>query len=145
MCEETGPRIALENEETLFRHVNPSWLDEEHQPSSQAFYPFGAKDHGCMSVDRGSLTSAAAAFCLFTDALPGGFGLAAVGTWGVMLTECTGRGLAPWSDPVAATAASPSNAAHAIVDFAAVPANHWKKLGRALKNLARSRGRLHPT
>ena len=62
MCEKSGEQISPETVETLFRHVNPSWLDNG-QPSSQAFYPFGEKDDGCLSVDRGSLTCAAAAYC----------------------------------------------------------------------------------
>ena len=144
MCEKAGGQIPAGTGETLFRHVNPNWLDDG-QPSSQAFYPFGEKDDGCLSVDRGSLTSAAAAYVLFTDPRPGGFGLLAVGTWGLLISELAGHALTPWSDALAATADTPANPAHAVVEFSAAPRQQWKKIGRAQKNLARSRGRLHPT
>jgi hypothetical protein len=122
------------HDEVLLRQVNPLHM-EDGEPSSQAFWPHRDIDEGQLSVDRSTLTTAANAHALFTTAKPNGFGGASEGTWGLTVGECTTEGLSSREDPVAATAATPANPAHAVVDFAA----HTKsKRPRTRRNSARS-------
>jgi hypothetical protein len=123
--------------------VSPAWLDDG-EPSSQSFYPWRDVDDDCMSVDRGSITTPAAAFQLFTAARPGGFGQASAGAWGLSVAEVEAAGLSAWADPVATTSDAPANPAHALVEFAPLTKKQQRSLGRKLKLLAIARGRLHP-
>lgn len=142
MCQKNGDRIPG-SDEILIRQVNPAWLDDG-EPSSQSFYPWRDIDEDCMSVDRGSLTSPAAAFQLFTAARPDGFGQPSAGAWGLAVSEVDVVGLSAWNDPVAATSDTPANPAHALVEFAPFTKKQQRTLGRKLKLLAITRGRLHP-
>jgi hypothetical protein len=56
--------ILTDTEEMLFRQVHPSWVDDG-VPSSQASIPT-KKDEGELSIARGSLTTAEAAFKNYT-------------------------------------------------------------------------------
>jgi hypothetical protein len=76
-----------DDEELLFRQVHPNFV-RDGRPSSQAFRPT-PKDEGKLSVACESLTTAAAAYELFTA----GLGLASAGTWGVAIGECREQGL----------------------------------------------------
>jgi hypothetical protein len=76
-----------EDDEILFRQVHPSFV-RDGRPSSQAFRPT-RKDDGKLSVARGALTTAAAAFELFTSGLE----LPSEGTWAVSVGECREQAL----------------------------------------------------
>ncbi|MBK8251750.1 MAG: hypothetical protein IPK82_03670 [Polyangiaceae bacterium] len=143
MCEKAGERLTSQ-EEVLFRQINPGWLDEDGEPSSQAFYPWRTVDQGCLSADRSSHTSAEQSFLLATALPPLGFGLDSVGVWGLSVAETDDLSLSAWSDPVPASAEKPANAAHALIEFGDLPQKKWKNAGRTLKLRALARGRLHP-
>lgn len=142
MCNKSGPQLGAADD-LLHRQVRQEWIDDG-EPSSQAFYPWRDVDDGCWSVDRGSMTTAAAAFRLFTDPKPQGFEGRSAGVWSVSHTEVAGYALTAWEDPVAATATEPANGAHALVEFGDHDKKRWKGIGRKLKALAIARGRQHP-
>ena len=143
MCTKRGPELA-EDAELLLRQVFPDWLKDEGVPSSQSFQPWRTIDDGCLSVDRGSLTTAAKAFALFTTPKPDGFGQGASEVWGLTVEEVRARTLTAWSDPVEAVGDLPANPAHAVVEFGGIEPKQWKKAAKALKIFAVARGRLHP-
>jgi hypothetical protein len=143
VCDKNGPEIK-DVKVVLLRQVYPKWLDEEGEPSSQAFYPWRDVDHGCLSVDRDDLTTPEKAHALFTTEPPRGFGGTSIGVWGLSLEEVTAMGVSTWSDPVAATENKPENPAHALVEFEGKSDKAKQKIGRALKVKAIARGRLHP-
>jgi hypothetical protein len=133
-----------DNDELLHRQVYPTWLVDEGEPSSQAFYPWRTRDEGRLSVDRGGLASAREAFELFTSPRPNGFGQPSSGVWSLALSEVREAGLVCRPDPVAATTDGPANPAHALVDFNGIPTHGWKRTGRRLKAKAIARGRQYP-
>ena len=143
MCAKSGPELIDEGE-VLLRQVYPAWLSEDGEPSSQAFHPWRDVDEGCLSVDRGSMVSAAAAFARFTAQPPLGFGQPAVEVWGLSVGELRAKALSAWADPVRAHPPHPENPTHALVEFGDHPRARWSKLGKQLKVLAIARGRLHP-
>ena len=65
MYTKRGPELA-EGAELLLRQIFPDWLKDEGVPSSQSFQPWRTIDDGCLSVDRGSLTTATKAFATRT-------------------------------------------------------------------------------
>lgn len=143
MCAKSGPELS-DDTEALLRHVFPGWLSEDGVPSSQAFYPWRDIDDGCLSVDRGSMVSAADAFARFTAQPPRGFGQPAVEVWGLSVGEVRTKGLSAWSDPVTAKDPHPENPDHALIEFGDHARARWSKLGEQLKVLVIARGRLHP-
>ncbi len=142
MCEKNGVRIS-NSDELLFRQVYPNWLEDNGQPSSQAFYPWRDVDDGCLSVDRATVTTANAAFLLFTTPKPDGFETASAGVWGLKVCELELL-MSAWEDPIDATSDTPANPAHAIVEFGQLEKKQWKRLGRMLKGRALERGRIFP-
>jgi hypothetical protein len=98
LCKKAGARITA-TDEVLLRQVNPKWM-EDGEPSSQSFYPWRDIDECCMSVDRGSMTSAADAFDLFTKPMPAGFAQASIGVWGITVAEVDASDLSVWDDPI---------------------------------------------
>lgn len=143
MCEKSGEQLTVQ-EGVLFRQVNPGWLVEDGQPSSQAFHPWRAADEGCLSTDRSSMTSASLSYQLATSPPPDGFGLASCGVWGLSVEEIVACQLTAWADPVEETAGKPANPAHALVEFGDKPKNKWTSVARALKVQAIKRGQLFP-
>lgn len=143
MCAKSGPELTDEGE-VLLRQVFPDWLSEDGEPSSQAFYPWRDVDDGCLSVDRASMVTAAAAFARFTAQPPLGFGQPAVEVWGLSVGELRARALSAWADAVAARPPYPANSSHAVIEFGEHARNRWSKLGKQLKVLAIARARLHP-
>lgn len=139
-----GRARLTQSDEVLLRQVYPTWLEEEGQPSSMAFYPWRQVDEGQLSVDRGTLTTPQNAYLQFTAAKPAGFGMDSAGVWGLTVAEVAEQGVIPWEDPVEATETTPSNPAHALLDFEGLESRIWKKIGRLLKMKARDRGRLFP-
>lgn len=127
-----------DEEELLFRQVHPSFM-RDGRPSSQAFRPT-PKDEGKLSVARGSLTTAAAAYELHTVGLE----LRSAGTWAITVGECRGQSLAVVADPIASPPARVADPAHALVDFAPHSKNQAEAKGARLARQAVERGRLHP-
>jgi hypothetical protein len=87
VCEKKGAQITQAHDDLLLRHVYPSWLDDEGQPSSQAFYPWREVDEGCLSVNRATVTTPEDSFLLFTGERPEGFGGTSAGVWAIALGE----------------------------------------------------------
>jgi hypothetical protein len=143
MCTKSGDQIEKEAGDVLLRNVSPSCLAEEGEPSSQAFLPRGC-DEGCLSVDRGTKTTAEESFALLTAAPPEGFGYGSVGVWGLTLAEVHGQALTVWEDALKATAEKPANPAHAVIDFGGLGDKKRRNIARALKVHALKRRRLHP-
>jgi hypothetical protein len=131
--------LLADEDELLFRQVHPSFV-RDGRPSSQAFRPT-SKDEGKLSVARGALTTAAAAFQHYTERL----GLPSAGTWGVTVGECRGQGLPALADPLTAPPATVADPAHAVIDFTTVQSrNQVEAKGARLARKAVERGRLHP-
>lgn len=143
MCEKTAPQLTAPAD-LMLRQVYPKWLEEDGEPSSQAFYPWRTIDDGCLSVDQRALTTPERAHQLFTAPPPDGFGQPSAGVWGLTVEEVGAVGVTTWADPVAATPEKPANPAHALFEFADRPKKDWKSIGRILKLKARTRGKLHP-
>lgn len=143
MCTKNGAELSG-REELLLRQVSPRWFEEDGEPSSQAFCPRSNVDDGCLSVDRGSITTPEAAFQLFTTLRPEGFSGNSAGVWAIDVSEVIGVGLSTWADPVLATETLPPNMAHAVVEYSALERSKWKKVARQLKMKARDRQRLFP-
>lgn len=143
MCDKNAPQLTP-SEGNLFRQVYPTWLEEDGEPSSQAFYPWRDLDDGCLSVDRSSLTTAENAYKLFTAPLPDGFGQQSAGAWIILMEDIELLGLTAWADPRPADVRGPENAAHALIEFGQLTRGSWKKQGRRLKVKARQLGRAYP-
>jgi hypothetical protein len=127
-------RIQLTDpDEVLYRQVHPSWI-EDGVPTSQAFRPT-PKDKGELSIDRGSLTTAEAAYKHHTTVQK----LAAAGTWAVTVGEADAVGLGCFDDD------QPGLLAHGFVDFRGLGRKEADRKGILLAARARARGRLYPT
>jgi hypothetical protein len=132
-----GKRLTDEDE-ILFRQIHPSFVEKDGQPSSQPFHPMD-KDDNKLSVDRSTITDAAAAFGLY---IANGHKSAAV--YGLSVGEFEEYNLPCVSDPLEATDHQASNPAHAYADFSQHGTNKQKTLAKRLKVKALARGRLHP-
>lgn len=126
-----------DSDEVLFRQVHPSFIDGG-QPSSQTFTPT-PKDEGKLSVDRSSLTSAAASHALFV-----GDGNTSDAVYGVSVGEFGAEALTCVSDPLQASATQSANIAHAYADYTPHSSNAQKTKAKRLKIKAIARGKLHP-
>lgn len=122
-------------EELLHRQVHPSFL-QNGRVSSQAFRPT-PKDDGELSVSRASLTTAEAAYQLYTEEKK----LQSVGVWSVTVGECEGVGLKAFADPLEGP---PPDPAHAVIDFRHLGTNAVEKASSRLAAVARARGRQYP-
>jgi hypothetical protein len=125
------PALPDDSEEVLYRHINPKWLDENGEPSGQAFRPFDESNIH-LSVDLSSkLSSPAESAANFKGD--------SVGIYGVTPKECHSQSLKTYSAP------EPGNAAHGAIDYTGVSLNNpAKKKGSALARKARERKRIHP-
>jgi hypothetical protein len=126
-----------DGEEVLFRQIHPNFYDGSY-PGSGPFAP-SAKDDNKLSVDRSSLTTAAASHALFT-----GNGFASVAVYGVSVAEFSVEGLSCYPDPLAAERTLAANPAHAYADFSAFSPGLGRKIAKRLRNSAVKRGCLHP-
>jgi hypothetical protein len=127
-----GETLLTDPAEVLYRQVHPNFI-AEGQPTAQAFRPF-PRDEGEVSIARGALTTAAAAFAHYTEVLR----FASAGTWAVTVGEAALHGLACYDQP------RDDTPAHGFIDFRMLkPANI-----RASSNLllldALARGRVYP-
>jgi hypothetical protein len=136
MADDTN--VLAEDDELLLRQVHPSFV-RDGRPSSQAFRPT-PKDAGKLSVARGSLTTAAAAFEHYTERLE----LPSAGTWGVTIGECREQGLHALADPLTAPPEKAEDPAHAVIDFTSHSRSQAEAKGARLARKAFERGRLHP-
>ena len=128
-------------EEVLFRQIHPQFI-ENGEPASHSFMP-QSSDEGLMSVDRGSLTSAADSHALYVST-----GRESAAVYGVTVSEFKGedeqKSITCVADPLAATATSPANPAHALADYSPYSKSRWKVIAKRLKLKAVARGKLHP-
>ena len=125
-------QLLTDPDELLYRQVHPSFV-VDGVPSSQAFAPT-RKDEGQLSIARGSLTTAEAAYNHHTTELH----LASAGTWAVTVGEASAAGLSSFDqhrDDVPA---------HGFIDFRALAASKARSKASLLVARARARGRLHP-
>ena len=126
-----------DGEEVLFRQIHPNF-DDNGYPGSFPFAP-SAKDESKLSVDRSSLTTAAASHALFTSN-----GFESVAVYGVSVAEFRVESLPCYPDPIEAQGTLAANPAHAYADFSAFSPTQGKKIAKRLRNNAVQRGRLHP-
>lgn len=119
-------------DEVLYRQVHPTWV-QDGVPTSQAFTPT-PKDEGELSIARGSLNTAEAAYKHYTTVQK----FESAGTWAVTVGEANGAGLESFDD------ARPDLLAHGFIDFRGLSKNAAKKKGVLLAARARVRGRLYP-
>lgn len=117
-----------EGEQTLHRHVHPSWV-QDGRITSQAFTPT-PKDAGLLSVYDGKQIAPEPSFVHYTTVLL----LTAVGTVSVTASEVIAVGL-PWRlDP------EPFRE-HAVIDYTGLPTpGKIKAKAQALAERARQRG-----
>jgi hypothetical protein len=124
-------------DELLLRQIHPNSY-ANGIPASDRFRPSG-KDEGMLSVDRGSMTSAARSHGLYTSR-----GLKSAAVFGVTLCEFQSQGLNGIEDPIPATDQEPDNPFHALMDFNGISEAQRKLLSKRLCAFAIARGRLHP-
>ena len=127
-----------DDDEVLLRQIHPTFLVDGHLASSP-FVP-SPKDQNQLSVDRSSMTSAAASYDLYR-----GNGHQSIAVYGVTVGEFGVEGLACHPDPLSATDTQRANPGHAFADYSAVGSNQGKKIAKRLRNVAVKRGRLHPS
>jgi hypothetical protein len=125
-------------DELLLRQVHPAWV-RDGRPSGQAFRPT-AKDNGRLSVARGALTTAQAAYEHYTTCL----GFQSAGTWAVTVGECRRLSLPTEADPIPAAPDQPADPAHAVIQFSGLPKAQVEAKGAKLARFANERGRLYP-
>jgi hypothetical protein len=135
--EEKPPQLG-DADELLFRQVHPAWV-RDGRPSSQAFRPT-AKDNGQLSVARGALTTAQAAYEHHTTRL----GFQSAGTWAVSVGECRGLSLPTVADPIPEAPGQPADRAHAVIQFLGLSKAQIEAKGAKLARFASERGRLYP-
>jgi hypothetical protein len=131
-----APKPLQQADEILFRQIHPNFL-QEGVISSATFLPT-ANDQGELSVDRSSVTTAAASFNLYV-----GNGRASVAVCGLTVGEFGKEGLPCHPDPLGATETLKANPAHAYADFNGVGTNQRKKMAQRLRTVAAGRGILH--
>lgn len=121
----------VDDDEILFRQIHPE-LYLDGTLASSAFQPTVA-DKGQLSVDRLSLTDAAASFALYV-----GNGLKSRATYGVSVGQFGAEGISCHSDPLAATAVLQANPAHAYADYTGIasPKAEKKKAQRLRDKVA---------
>ncbi|WP_141100944.1 hypothetical protein [Roseateles aquatilis] len=125
-------------DEVLFRQIHPDSL-QSGEPGSDRFRPSEA-DCDMMSVDRSSLTTAAAAHRLYTTV-----GKRSAAVFGLSVSEFAAQAIPCMADPVMNDPQLPDNPAHALADFSAHDMKQQKVVAKKLKRYALSRGCLFKT
>ena len=118
--------------EMLFRQIPSEELKQAGEPSSEAFKP-KRKDRGFLSLDRSKCVSAEQSFDNFRSR---GFRTEAV--FGLTVGEFLLEQIACWHRP------EHDNPAHTHADYTNLSTNRQNKVGKRLKELAFSRGKLFP-
>ena len=124
-------------EEVMFRQIHPD-LVQDGEPSSSNFRPKEA-DEDKLSVDRGALTTASAAFDLYT-----GNGHTSVAVYGISVADFQTHGISCEEDPLPAIQGLRANPAHALASFVGFGGSKQKTLAKRIKQAAIARGVLHP-
>lgn len=124
-------------EEMLFRQIHPKCI-HDGEPASDRFKP-QPNDAGLMSVDRGSLTDAAASHALYIST-----GNQSAAVYGVSVGEFRSEAVECRDDPLEAIKETPANPAHALADYTPHEEKKWKLISKRLTQKAKARGRLHP-
>lgn len=129
---------ALTNlDEVLFRQIHPSCM-HNGAPASDRFKP-QPSDEGMMSVDRGSVTTASASHALYV-----GNGLQSAVVYGVAVGEFASESITCVEDPLAVTAITAANPAHALANYTPHEEKKWKTISKRLWRNAIERGQLYP-
>ena len=136
MPDDPGNLLA-DDAELLFHQVHPCFV-RDGRVGSQGFRPT-PKDDRKLSVDRGTLATAQAAFELHAHCLS----LASDGTWGVTVGECRALSLGCRPDPVEHERCP--DHAHAIVDFTGLSNRRSRLDGRGARGPRVSRAARRPT
>jgi hypothetical protein len=125
-------------DEILYRQIHPNSIDAG-EPGSDRFRP-SELDKNMLSTDRSALTTAADSHALYTST-----GRQSKAVFGLSIAEFNSESITCFSDPLKATEATPTNAAHALADYSAHSTSKQKLVAKRLKRLAVARGCLHPT
>jgi hypothetical protein len=123
--------------EVLLRQIHPD-LVQDGTPASSAFRP-KESDKNKLSVDRGAMTTAAAAFDLFTSN-----GYTSIAVYGISVAEFGACDIPCEDDPLPAEGEKMANPAHALASFEKFGGSKQKTLGQRIKRAAIARGILHP-
>ena len=127
----------IDEAEVLFRQVHPTFY-ENGVPSSQPFKPT-EKDENLLSVDRSSLTSAAASHESYVAG-----GLSSSAVYGLTVGEFLVETIDCRPDPLEENEGQAKNEAHSVADYSQHKSNQQKIIAKRLKIRAIARGRLHP-
>jgi hypothetical protein len=125
--------LLMDRDELLLRQVFPGWIDEEGVLTSQAFRP-SKGDEGKLSIARGSLTTAEAAFKHYTTELC----LRSAGTWAVTVGEALDAELQSYDEK------NEKVPAHGFIDFRELGRGEAERRAKRLLARAKARGRLFP-
>jgi hypothetical protein len=125
-----------ESTEVLYRQIHPSYL-HEGIPSSDRFRP-SARDMNKLSVDRGSLVTAAESHANYTSS-----GKASAAVFGLSVREFNVENIGCCSAPVFKTDETEENLAHALADYSPHVDSAQKLVAKRLQRLAIIRGILH--
>lgn len=129
--------VLMNPDEILFRQIHPDFI-QNGEPASNRFMP-QSNDGGLMSVDRSSLTDAAAAHSIYTST-----GKKSAAVYGVSVGEFQCEKIECRADPLDATDYAPANPAHALADYTLHADKEWKLISKRLTQKAKARGQLHP-
>lgn len=124
-------------DEVLFRQIHPNFM-QNGKPASDRFKP-QPNDAGMMSLDRETLTTAKASHELYIST-----GRQSSAVFGVSVGEFNEENIPCQDDPLAATASTPANPAHALADYSRYDEKEQKNISKRLHRKAISRGQLHP-
>ena len=125
------------SEEVLFRQIHPNCI-QDGEPASDRFKP-QPNDNGFMSVDRSSLTSAAASQELYIRT-----GRQSAAVYGVTVGEFKDESVECSGDPLVENETTLANDAHALADYTTREEKDWRLISKRLTQKAKARGRLHP-
>jgi hypothetical protein len=118
-------------DEVQFRQIHPNFI-HNGQPSSDRFKP-QPNDAGLMSVDRASITTASAAYALYTST-----GSQSAAVFGVTVSEFGSENIICFEDALI------ENPAHAVADYNSHIASEHKNISKRLTRKAIARGQLYP-
>jgi hypothetical protein len=113
----------------LLRQVHPTWVKDDGNAASIAFWPF-PKDEGLLSVDDGDRATPEASWRRFV-AKPD---CASAGVWAFTVGEAAAIELPAQDNPL------PDNAEHVLVDFRAFQEKQQKAKAKLLSKPANERG-----